>query len=46
VLIGADLPNLGRLRSVGAPGASIGGNIFDGIYLTEVIAALLASPAV
>jgi hypothetical protein len=27
-------------------GASIGGNIFDGIYLIEVIAALLASPAV
>jgi uncharacterized membrane protein len=46
VLIGADLINPGRLRSMGAPAALIGGNIFDGIYLTEVIAALLASPAI
>src|ERR1700733_7385088 len=44
VLIGADLLNLGRLRSLGAPLASIGGaGTFDGIFLTGVIAVLLAS---
>jgi uncharacterized membrane protein len=44
VLIGADLTNLGRLRSLGAPVASIGGaGTFDGIFLTGVIAVLLAS---
>ena len=44
VLIGADLLNLGRLRSLGAPVASIGGaGTFDGIFLTGVIAVLLAS---
>jgi len=44
VLIGADLANLGRLRSLGAPVASIGGaGTFDGIFLTGVIAVLLAS---
>ncbi len=44
VLIGADLSNLGRLRSLGAPVASIGGaGTFDGIFLTGVIAVLLAS---
>ena len=44
VLVGADLLNLGRLRSLGAPVASIGGaGTFDGIFLTGVIAVLLAS---
>ncbi|HKN31082.1 MAG TPA: DUF1614 domain-containing protein [Roseiarcus sp.] len=44
VLIGADLLNLGDLRSLGAPVASIGGaGTFDGIFLTGVIAVLLAS---
>jgi uncharacterized membrane protein len=44
VLIGADLLNLGQLRSLGAPVASIGGaGTFDGIFLTGVIAVLLAS---
>ena len=47
VRIGADLLNLGRLRSLGAPVASIGGaGTFDGIFLTGVIAVLLASLAV
>jgi uncharacterized membrane protein len=44
VLIGADLLNLGQLRSLGAPVASIGGaGTFDGVFLTGVIAVLLAS---
>jgi len=44
VLIGADVMNLGRLRSLGAPVASIGGaGAFDSIFLTGVIAVLLAS---
>jgi uncharacterized membrane protein len=44
VLIGADLLNLGDLRSLGAPVASIGGaGTFDGIFLTGVIAVLLSS---
>jgi uncharacterized membrane protein len=44
VLIGADLLNLNQLRSLGAPVASIGGaGTFDGIFLTGVIAVLLAS---
>ncbi len=44
VLIGADLANLDRLRTLGAPVASIGGaGTFDGIFLTGVIAVLLAS---
>jgi len=44
VLIGADLLNLGSLQSLGAPVASIGGaGAFDGIFLTGVIAVLLAS---
>ena len=44
VLIGADLLNLGDLRSLGAPVASIGGaGTFDGVFLTGVIAVLLAS---
>jgi uncharacterized membrane protein len=44
VLVGADLMNLGVLRSLGAPVASIGGaGTFDGVFLTGVIAVLLAS---
>jgi uncharacterized membrane protein len=46
VLIGADLLNLNQLRSLGAPVASIGGaGTFGGIFLTGVIAVLLASLA-
>lgn len=42
-LIGADLLNLGRLRELRAPMVSIGGaGTFDGIFLTGIIAALLA----
>lgn len=42
-LIGADLLNLGNLQDLGAPVASIGGaGTFDGIFLTGVIAVLLA----
>jgi len=44
VLIGADLLNLGKLQTLGAPVASIGGaGTFDGVFLTGVIAVLLAS---
>lgn len=44
VLVGADLLNLGALRSLGAPVASIGGaGTFDGVFLAGVIAVLLAS---
>ena len=43
VLIGADLLNLGAVRSLGAPVASIGGaGTFDGIYLTGLLALLYA----
>ena len=43
-LIGADLMNLGRIRGLGAPVASIGGaGTFDGIFLTGILAVLLAS---
>jgi uncharacterized membrane protein len=42
-LIGADLLNLGRLQDLGAPIVSIGGaGTFDGIFLTGIIAVLLA----
>lgn len=42
-LIGADLLNLGNLQNLGAPVASIGGaGTFDGIFLTGIIAVLLA----
>jgi uncharacterized membrane protein len=42
-LIGADIMNLGRIRELGAPVASIGGaGTFDGIFLTGIMAALLA----
>ncbi len=44
VLVGADLLNLGLLRSLGAPVASIGGaGTFDGVFLAGVIALVLAS---
>jgi uncharacterized membrane protein len=42
-LIGADLLNLGKIRGLGAPVASIGGaGKFDGIFLTGLVAVLLA----
>lgn len=42
-LIGADLLNLGKIRGLGAPVASIGGaGKFDGIFLTGIVAVLLA----
>jgi uncharacterized membrane protein len=43
-LIGADLLNLGVVQGLGAPVASIGGaGTFDGIFLTGIVAVLLAS---
>jgi uncharacterized membrane protein len=43
-LIGADLLNLGQIGGLGAPVASIGGaGTFDGIFLTGILAVLLAS---
>ena len=43
VLIGADLANLDKLRSLGAPVASIGGaGTFDGVFLAGVVAVLLS----
>jgi uncharacterized membrane protein len=43
-LIGADLLNLDKVRGLGAPVASIGGaGTFDGIFLTGVLAVLIAS---
>jgi uncharacterized membrane protein len=43
-LIGADLTNLYQVRGLGAPVASIGGaGTFDGIFLTGILAVLLAS---
>jgi len=43
-LIGADLTNLDEVRGLGAPVASIGGaGTFDGIFLTGILAVLLAS---
>lgn len=42
-LVGADLLNLGKLEGLGAPIASIGGaGTFDGIFLTGVLAVLIA----
>ncbi len=42
-LIGADLLNLDKLGTLGAPVASIGGaGTFDGIFLTGILAVLLA----
>lgn len=44
MLIGADLLNLHKLRGLGAPIASIGGaGTFDGIFMTGIVAVLLAS---
>jgi uncharacterized membrane protein len=43
-LIGADITNLDKVRGLGAPVASIGGaGTFDGIFLTSILAVLLAS---
>jgi uncharacterized membrane protein len=43
-LLGADLLNLDKLNGLGAPVASIGGaGTFDGIFLTGILAVLLAS---
>ena len=43
VLIGADLTNLDKLQSLGAPVASIGGaGTFDGVFLAGVAAVLLS----
>jgi uncharacterized membrane protein len=45
-LIGADLTNLDKITGLGAPVASIGGaGTFDGIFLTGVLAVLLAGIA-
>jgi uncharacterized membrane protein len=45
-LIGADLLNLGAVQGLGAPVASIGGaGTFDGIFLTGILAVLLAGIA-
>jgi uncharacterized membrane protein len=42
-LIGADLLNLGRIARLGAPIVSIGGaGTFDGVFLTGILAGLLA----
>ncbi|MGA2054599.1 MAG: DUF1614 domain-containing protein [Bradyrhizobium sp.] len=42
-LIGADLSNLDKINGLGAPVASIGGaGTFDGIFLTGILAVLLA----
>jgi uncharacterized membrane protein len=42
-LIGADLLNLDKIQGLGAPIASIGGaGTFDGIFLTGILAVLLA----
>jgi uncharacterized membrane protein len=43
-LIGADLTNLDKVGGLGAPIASIGGaGTFDGIFLTGILAVLMAS---
>ncbi|MBV8376364.1 MAG: DUF1614 domain-containing protein [Verrucomicrobia bacterium] len=43
-LVGADLLNLGKVQGLGAPVVSIGGaGTFDGIFLTGVLAVLIAS---
>src|ERR1700744_4030332 len=45
-LIGADLSNLDKINGLGAPVASIGGaGTFDGIFLTGILAVLLAGIA-
>jgi uncharacterized membrane protein len=43
-LIGADITNLDKVRGLGAPVASIGGaGTFDGIFLTSILAVLIAN---
>jgi uncharacterized membrane protein len=43
-LIGADLTNLDKVQGLGAPVASIGGaGTFDGIFLTSILAVLIAN---
>ena len=43
-MVGADLLNLDKVQGLGAPVASIGGaGTFDGIFLTGILAVLLAS---
>src|ERR1700719_1974264 len=43
-LIGADITNLDKVAGLGAPVASIGGaGTFDGVFLTGILAVLLAS---
>jgi uncharacterized membrane protein len=43
-LVGADLSNLDKVQELGAPVASIGGaGTFDGVFLSGVLAVLLAS---
>jgi uncharacterized membrane protein len=45
-LLGADLLNLDKINGLGAPVASIGGaGTFDGIFLTGILAVLLAGVA-
>jgi uncharacterized membrane protein len=45
-LIGADLTNLDKISGLGAPVASIGGaGTFDGVFLTGILAVLLAGIA-
>jgi uncharacterized membrane protein len=45
-LVGADLMNLDKISGLGAPVASIGGaGTFDGIFLTGILAVLLAGIA-
>ncbi len=42
-LIGADILNLGKIKDLGAPVASIGGaGTFDGIFLTGIMAVVLS----
>jgi uncharacterized membrane protein len=43
-LLGADVLHFGDIRGLGAPMASIGGaGTFDGIFVTGILAVLLAS---
>ena len=43
VVIGADLLRVGNIRDMGVPVASIGGaGTFDGIFITGIVAVLLA----
>src|SRR5438034_965094 len=43
-LIGADLLNLPRITAIGAPVVAIGGaGTFDGVFLTGILAGLLAA---